>query len=136
VYAVGIVLHFGPPPRFAKWIVLVLFITYGAQVATAAVFGGYTSGFGGGLVLMLCALALGRLQMTPATHVVLAPGFWLLVPSSVGLIGVAELAGGQGSNAITVMLVSMMSIALGFATGLAIWMAVARRGDDVNELDY
>ncbi|MFN3005748.1 MULTISPECIES: threonine/serine ThrE exporter family protein [Mycolicibacterium] len=134
VYAVGIVLHLGPPPGFAKWLVLVLFITYGAQLATAAAFGGYTSGFGGGLALMLCALALGRLPMTPAAQVILAPGFWLLVPSSVGLIGIAELAGGQGSNAIIVMLVSMMSIALGFATGLAIWSGIMRRGDA--NLDY
>lgn len=80
------------------------------------------------------AFTLGRLPKTPAAQVILAPGFWLLVPSSVGLIGIAELAGGQGSNAIVVMLVSMMSIALGFATGLALWSAIMRRGDA--NLDY
>lgn len=63
--ALGIILNLGPPRGFWPWLVLVLFITYGAQVATAAVFGGYVSGFGGGLVLMLCALTLSRLPMTP-----------------------------------------------------------------------
>ncbi|NMN98316.1 threonine/serine ThrE exporter family protein [Antrihabitans stalactiti] len=127
VYAVGMVLYLGPPPGFAPWLVLVLFVTYGAQVATAGAVGGYVSGFGGGLVLMICALALGRLPMTPATQVVLAPGFWLLVPSSVGLIGIAELAGGSGGDAVTVMLVSIMSIALGFQIGMAIWSIFPHR---------
>lgn len=128
VYAVGILLHLGPPLGFMPWLTLVLFIAYGAQALTAAFFGGYASGFGGGLILMLCAIALSRLSMTPAAQVVLAPGFWLLVPSSVGMIGVAELASGQGGTAITVMLVSMMSIGLGFTTGFALWNMFGRRG--------
>ncbi|TMS52746.1 threonine/serine exporter ThrE family protein [Mycobacterium sp. DBP42] len=135
VYAVGIALHFGPPPGFMPWLTLVLFIAYGAQALTAAVFGGYTSGFGGGLILMICALALSRLPNMPAAQVVLAPGFWLLVPSSVGMIGIADMAAGQGTGAITVMLVSMMSIALGFTTGFAIWNVFRRRGDDVEFVD-
>lgn len=129
VYAAGITFHMGTPRDFVPWLTLVLFIAYGAQVATGAVFGGYTSGFGGGLILMLCALGLSRLSRTPRAQVVLAPGFWLLVPSSVGMIGVAQLAEGQGSAAITVMLVSMMSIALGFATGFALWNAFPHRGN-------
>ncbi len=46
------------------------------------------------------------------------------------MIGVAELASGQGSAAITVMLVSMMSIALVFTSGFAAWNTFARRGTD------
>lgn len=130
VYAVGIILHLGPPRGFAPWLTLVLFTAYGAQLLTNAVFGGYVSGFGGGLILILSALALSRLSMTPVAQVMLAPGFWLLVPSSIGMIGLAQLASGQGSAAITVMLVSMMSIALGFTTGYALWNAFARRGAD------
>lgn len=128
VYAVGIILHLGPPRGFAPWLTLVLFTAYAAQLVTNAWFGGYVSGFGGGLILILCALTLSRLSMTPVAQVMLAPGFWLLVPSSIGMIGVAELASGQGGAAITVMLVSMMSIALGFTTGYAVWNAFTRRG--------
>jgi uncharacterized membrane protein YjjP (DUF1212 family)/uncharacterized membrane protein YjjB (DUF3815 family) len=135
VYAVGITLHLGPPLGFMPWLTLVLFIAYGAQALTASLFGGYASGFGGGLILMLCALALSRLSMTPAAQVVLAPGFWLLVPSSVGMIGVAELASGDGGTAITVMLVSMMSIALGFTTGFALWNMFGRRGGEDDFVD-
>ena len=135
VYAVGIMLHLGPPPGFMPWLAVVLFIAYGAQLLTTSVFGAYASGFGGGLILMICALALGRLSMTPVAQVVLAPGFWLLVPSSVGLIGVAELASGQGATAIVVMLVSMMAIALGFTTGFAIWNLVPHRNSDLDFTD-
>lgn len=135
VYAVGILLHLGPPLGFMPWLTLVLFIAYSAQALTASLFGGYASGFGGGLILMLCALALSRLSMTPAAQVVLAPGFWLLVPSSVGMIGVAELASGDGGTAITVMLVSMMSIALGFTTGFALWNMFGRRGGEDDFVD-
>jgi uncharacterized membrane protein YjjB (DUF3815 family) len=136
VYAVGIVLYFGPPRRFGRWLVLVLFATYGSQLATAAVFGGYISGFGGGLALMLLALVLSGRRDTPSTQVLLAPGFWLMVPSSVGLIGVTELTGGMHSGAVTVMLASMVSIALGFQAGLAIWSAFPHRDDMVNDLGY
>lgn len=135
VYAVGIILNLGPPREFWPWLLLVLFITYGAQVATAAVFGGYVSGFGGGLVLMLCALALSRLPSTPAAQVVLAPGFWLLVPSSVGLIGIAELAGGRGGGAVLAMLASMMSIALGFQIGIALWSIFPHRDGMVSDTE-
>ncbi|MGW0159403.1 threonine/serine ThrE exporter family protein [Mycobacterium sp. NPDC003323] len=135
VYAVGIMLHLGPPTGFMPWLTVVLFIAYGAQLVTASLFGGYASGFGGGLILMVCALAIGRLSMTPVAQVVLAPGFWLLVPSSVGMIGVAELASGQGATAIVVMLVSMMSIALGFTTGFAIWNLVPHRDSDLDFAD-
>jgi uncharacterized membrane protein YjjP (DUF1212 family) len=136
VYAVGIVLYFGPPRRFGRWLVLVLFATYGSQLATAAVFGGYISGFGGGLALMLLALVLSGRRDTPSTQVLLTPGFWLMVPSSVGLIGVTELTGGMHSGAVTVMLASMVSIALGFQAGLAIWSVFPHRDDMVNDLGY
>lgn len=129
IYAIGITLHVGPPAGFVPWLTLVLFIAYGAQVLTASVFGGYASGFGGGLILMICALALSRLSTTPAAQVVLAPGFWLLVPSSIGMIGVADLASGQSSTAIAAMLVSMMAIALGFTTGFALWKVFSPRSD-------
>jgi hypothetical protein len=59
--------------------------------------------------------------------VVLAPGFWLLVPSSVGLIGVAELANGRGGGAVLAMLGSMIAIALGFQIGIALWSVVPHR---------
>ena len=117
VYAVGVMLHFGPPAWFLPWLLAILFITYSSQLAAGAIFGGYASGFGGGLALMLCGQILSRRPNSPPTAALIVPGFWLLVPGSIALIGVTALAANSYS-AITVTLVSMMSIALGLQTGL------------------
>ncbi|WP_029368707.1 threonine/serine exporter family protein [Mycobacterium sp. UM_WWY] len=129
VYGVGIMLYHGPPRRFLPWLLLILYVSYTAQYATAQLFGAYTSGFGGGLALMLCTLALGELRSTPSSRVLLVPGFWLMVPSSIGLVGITEIVGGDGGSttAIILMLVSMLSISLGFQAGRAIWALIPPR---------
>ncbi|ART72866.1 hypothetical protein BTO20_33765 [Mycobacterium dioxanotrophicus] len=129
VYGVGIMLYHGPPRRFMPWLLLILYVSYAAQFGTAELFGAYTSGFGGGLALMICTLALGELRSTPSSRVLLVPGFWLMVPSSIGLVGITEIVGGDGdsTNAIILMLVSMLSISLGFQAGRAIWALIPPR---------
>jgi uncharacterized membrane protein YjjP (DUF1212 family) len=117
VYAVGVMLYSGPPLWFLPWLLAILFITYSSQLAAGAIFGGYASGFGGGLALMLCGQILSRRPNSPPTAALIVPGFWLLVPGSIALIGIAQLAANNYS-AITVTLASMMSIALGMQTGL------------------
>ena len=120
VYAVGVMLHYGPPAGFLPWLLAILFITYSSQVAANTIFGGYASGFGGGLALMVCSQILSQQPNSPPLGALIVPGFWLLVPGSIALIGVAALAANSYS-AITVTLVSMMSIALGMQTGLLLW---------------
>jgi uncharacterized membrane protein YjjB (DUF3815 family) len=56
------------------------------------------------------------------------PGFWLLVPGSLGLIGITQLFGTDSTAVLTATLISMMSIALGIQTGLLVWRAVSRLG--------
>lgn len=55
------------------------------------------------------------------------PGFWLLVPGSLGLIGVAELFGADGDSALPATLISMIAIAFGVQAGLVIWQLIRRR---------
>lgn len=123
VYAVGVVLYLGPPRAFMPWLLAILFLSYTGQVIANAVFGSYASGFGGGLALMLCALALSQRPGTPPTAALLLPGFWLLVPGSLGLIGVTQLIGADSTAAVTVTVISMISIALGIQAGLLLWRA-------------
>jgi len=120
VYAVGVMLYSGPPAWFFPWLLAILFITYSSQLAAGAIFGGYASGFGGGLALMVCGQILSQRPHAPPLAALILPGFWLLVPGSIALIGVAALAANSYS-AITVTLASMMSIALGLQTGLLLW---------------
>jgi uncharacterized membrane protein YjjB (DUF3815 family) len=128
VYAIGIMLYFGPPTRFLPWLMAVLFAAYLGQFVTNIVFGSYASGFGGGFALMVFALAISLHPNTPPTAALLAPGFWLLVPGSIGLIGVTQLVGADGSAAVTVTLISMIAIALGLQTGLLLFRAVRQLG--------
>ncbi|MCX2929869.1 threonine/serine exporter family protein [Mycobacterium sp. CVI_P3] len=121
LYACGILFYLGPPVRFLPWLMVTLLITYASQVAANALFGNYASGFGGGLALMLCALAISQRPNAPPAAALLQPGFWLLVPGSIGLIGVMQLINTSTSASITAMLVSMIAIALGLQSGLLLW---------------
>ena len=110
----------GVRAQVTVWVTLLvtLLVTYAGQVGANALFGSYASGFGGGLALMLFAVAVTQRPNTPPTATLLLPGFWLLVPGSLGLIGVTQLVSANTSAAIAVTVVSMLSIALGMQAGM------------------
>ena len=130
LYAVGIVLYLGPPNRFLPWLLVTLLVTYAGQVVANALFGSYASGFGGGLALMLCAVAMSQRPKAPPAATLLLPGFWLLVPGSLGLIGVTQLVNANANAAIALTVISMISIALGMQAGLLLWRGGRRLPSD------
>ena len=123
VYGLGIWLNFAPPAKFLPWMVVMLYVAYAGQWIGNAVLGSYASGFGGGLALILFALAISHRPNTPPTMSLVVPGFWLLVPGSLGFMGVTQLLGTHSSTVFTATLISMMSIAIGVQTGLLLWRA-------------
>lgn len=123
VYGLGIWLNFAPPTKFLPWMVLMLYIAYAGQWIGNAVLGSYASGFGGGLTLILFALAISHRPNTPPTMSLVVPGFWLLVPGSLGFMGITQLLGTHSTGVFTATLISMMSIAVGVQTGLLLWRA-------------
>jgi uncharacterized membrane protein YjjB (DUF3815 family) len=66
---------------------------------------------------------------TPPTVSLVVPGFWLLVPGSLGFMGVTALIGSHSSAIFTATLISMMSIAVGVQTGLLLWRAAIQLTD-------
>jgi uncharacterized membrane protein YjjB (DUF3815 family) len=126
VYAFGILLYLGPPTRFMPWLLAILFLAYLGQVVANALFGSYAGGFGGGLALMFCASAISERPNTPSIATLLLPGFWLLVPGSIGLFAVTQLIGANSSALINATLISMISIALGIQAGLLVWRALSQ----------
>jgi uncharacterized membrane protein YjjP (DUF1212 family) len=126
VYALGTTLYFGPPRWFLPWMVVILLLSYGGQVLGNAVAGTYASGFFGGVVLTVGAVLITRLPNSPPTMTLILPGFWLLVPGSLGLIGVTELVGGHTTAVFTATIISLVSIALGMQTGLLIVQSLGR----------
>jgi uncharacterized membrane protein YjjB (DUF3815 family) len=123
VYGLGAMLYFSPPTKFLPWMMLILYTAYAGQWLGNAALGSYASGFGGGFTLILCALAISHRPNTPPTVSLVLPGFWLLVPGSLGFMGVTQLLGAQSTAVFTATLISMMSIAVGVQTGLLLWRA-------------
>jgi uncharacterized membrane protein YjjP (DUF1212 family)/uncharacterized membrane protein YjjB (DUF3815 family) len=130
VYGIGIWLNFAPPTRFLPWMVLMLYTAYVGQWLGNELLGSYASGFGGGLTLILFALAISHRPNTPPTMSLLIPGFWLLVPGSLGFMGVTQLLGAHSTAVFTATLISMMSIAVGVQTGLLLWRAAIQLTGD------
>src|SRR5882762_1303533 len=126
VYGLGIWLNFAPPTKFLPWMVLMLYVAYAGQWIGNAVLGSYASGFGGGLTLIIFALAISHRPNTPPTMSLVVPGFWLLVPGSLGFMGITQLLGTHSSAVFTATLISMMSIAIGVQTGLLLWRAAIK----------
>ena len=75
------------------------------------------------LGVLVCALAISHRPNTPPTVSLVLPGFWLLVPGSLGFMGVTQLLGTHSTAVFTTTLISMMSIAVGVQTGLLVWRA-------------
>ncbi|CAJ1502397.1 threonine/serine ThrE exporter family protein [[Mycobacterium] burgundiense] len=127
VYALGVMLFMAPPRSFVPWLVLICYIAFAAQFLGDLVLGSYASGFCGGLALSVAALVLSRRRDSPPAITMILPGFWLLVPGSMGLIGVTEIFGADGDDALPATLISMISVAFGLQAGLVLWRAVRRR---------
>jgi uncharacterized membrane protein YjjP (DUF1212 family) len=136
VYGLGIWLNFAPPTKFLPWMVVMLYLAYGGQWVGNAVLGSYASGFGGGLTLILFALAISHRPNTPPTMSLVVPGFWLLVPGSLGFMGITQLLGTHSTGVFTATLISMMSIAVGVQTGLLLWRAAIQLTDSPNRRTF
>ena len=75
------------------------------------------------LGVLVCALAISHRPNTPPTVSLVLPGFLLLVPGSLGFMGVTQLLGTHSTAVFTATLIPMMSIAVGVQTGLLVWRA-------------
>lgn len=119
VFGVGIALHQCAPRRSLPWILLVLYIAYAAQVIGDIFLGGVLSAFVGALVVTPVTALVARQPSGPAALVSFVPAFWLLVPGALGLVGVANVLGGDGSgvNSLIATIATMVAIALGVLAG-------------------
>lgn len=127
VYALGVMLFLAPPPSFLPWLMAISYTAYTAQYVGDLLLGSYASGFCGGIALTVVALAVSRIRRAPPAITMILPGFWLLVPGSMGLIGITELFGADGDSALPATLISMTSVAFGLQAGLVLWQVTRRR---------
>lgn len=126
-FGVGTLLHYSAAPRALPWMLVVLAIAMAAQLAGNAAFGGYMSGFVGALFVTPVAYLIQYRLRGPAAMVTFLPALWLLVPGSLGLIGLAEFASDDhlaGLENFSTTLFSITAIALGSLVGSGVYNAL------------
>ncbi len=132
VFAVGVVLFVGTRFSALPWLLVVLHVAYAGQVLGGLFFGAGLSAFFGAWAMTPVATAVARRPSAPAALVSFLPGFWLLVPGAVGLVGLTRILDDDrvaGVAALVTTGTSMVLITLGVLLGLATgaWLA----GQDV-----
>ncbi|MEV8268292.1 threonine/serine exporter family protein [Microbacterium sp. NPDC076911] len=122
VFGIGISVYQCADRSSILWILLVLYVAYGAQVLGDIFFGGVLSALIGAVAMVPVAVAVARQRTGPPAIVSFLPAFWLLVPGALGLAGVAAVLGGDSSGVDTIVttVATMISIALGVLIGLAL----------------
>jgi uncharacterized membrane protein YjjP (DUF1212 family) len=122
VFGLGVVLNKSARIRSLGWILLVLYVAYGAQVIGNLFLGGVLSAFVGAAAMTPVATIVARQRSGPPAMVSFTPAFWLLVPGALGLVGVTTLLDGDSSGVQTLMTTAstMVAIALGVLVGWAL----------------
>ncbi|MGA5300033.1 threonine/serine ThrE exporter family protein [Nucisporomicrobium flavum] len=121
-------LHSGPR-RSLGWLCVVLYAGWIGQYLGGLVLGGYLSGFVGAVVLTIVAYAVERVPSGPPALVSFLPGFWLLVPGALSLIGMTEYLSRdvvRGADDLVGAIGSMVAVALGVLCGHPLFRSLAR----------
>lgn len=114
------------------WVVVVLLAAFGAQVLGQQLYGAPLGGFLGGAAASLAASVVELIRPQLPRLVLFLPAFWMLVPGSLGLLSVTELAlvpGGTASAGLAVVeLVGAIALGLLVGSVLARSLQAAVRG--------
>jgi len=124
LFGVGHMLHYSARVRSLPWLLVVLFIAQGGQVVGNALFGGYMGAFFGAMLITPAAYIVQYRFGGPPAMVTFTPALWILVPGSLGLIGLAELVGNDrmaGVENFVTTLFSIVAIGLGTVVGTAFY---------------
>ena len=120
VFAVGVLVAYSAPVGAFAGLLIVLYAAWIGQVVGDHLFGGYISGLVGAAVMTPVATLVSRLPSGMPVYASFLPGFWLLVPGAMGLIGLAEVAAGGGEaglHDLQTAVVSIFAVAVGVLCG-------------------
>lgn len=136
--ALGYTLFSVAPKGAFPWILVSLVVAYGAQLGGSHLVGAQLSGFVGAFVVIIVVALLRRIPAAPPNAVMLTCAYWLLVPGSLGFIGLSQVAEGSrgGTDLLAQMIVSLLAIAIGMVVGTGLtrdtgtaWRAWRGSGD-------
>jgi uncharacterized membrane protein YjjP (DUF1212 family) len=120
VFAAGVTVANSAPARSFPGLLVVLYAAWIGQFAGNAIFGGYVSALVGAAVMTPVAFWVSRLHSAMPPSASFLPGFWLLVPGALGLIGLTQIAGdadAAGTEDLIATTVSIFAIAVGVLVG-------------------
>jgi uncharacterized membrane protein YjjB (DUF3815 family) len=123
IYGVGTYVHRSAPRRSLPWLWVVLYVAFTGQQIGGEFLGGYLSGFVGAVAMTPVAFWIQGRRGAPPALVTFLPGFWLLVPGSLGLVGLTQLVaenGQAGLETVGDMTFAIVAIALGVMVGVAL----------------
>ncbi|GAA1860089.1 threonine/serine exporter ThrE family protein [Microbacterium koreense] len=117
--AIGFYLYSTAPRRSLIWILYALIVAYSAQLLGSLLVGAELSGLVGALIVVPAVRLVGQLRSAPPPAVMLTCAYWLLVPGSMGFIGLSEAAAGSAGATDTILqtLGSLLAIAIGMMLG-------------------
>ena len=129
VFAIGVTLTHSTPRRAFPSLLVVMYAAWAAQVLGNVALGGYVSAFVGAAVMTPVAYIVARHPSAMPARASFVPGFWLLVPGALGLIGITQLAGEVsviGANQLVATAASIFAVAIGVLAGTQVLKAAAR----------
>ena len=126
VIGVGIALMESVPVRLAPWVLGVLVLTFLVQLAGQRLGAPALGSFLGAIAASIGASTAELVHRQLPRLVVFLPSFWLLVPGSLGLIGVSEVAilPGEGSTVGFDVVGVILAIAMGLLVGSVVSRAL------------
>lgn len=130
IFGVGIVIYRSGRRDSIAWILLVLYVAYGAQVLGDIFFGGVLSALIGAAAMTPVAYLVSTQRNGPAAFASFLPAFWMMVPGALGLVGVAAILDGDsaGLNTLATTASTMVAITLGILAGSVLGNRLAGRG--------
>lgn len=120
MFGLAVFVHDSAPKHSLPWLLVVLFSAWIGQLIGKQFIDGSLSGFVGAALMVPVAHLVARARTAPPAHVMFLPAFWLLVPGTIGLIGVTEIVGKNsqvGTQNLAAALASIPSVALGILVG-------------------
>ena len=132
VFGIGVTWRFSARRSAVPWILTVLVVAYAGQLVGGLLLGSQMSAFVGAFVMTPVAMAAAQRPTGPPPMVTFLPGFWLLVPGALSLVGVTSFLGNsldQGLAAVITAGTTMVTISLGVLAGLGVgsWLLSVRQ---------
>jgi uncharacterized membrane protein YjjP (DUF1212 family) len=132
IFALGVIVSHQVPTRASWALVVVLYSAWIGQVLGNHLIGGYASGLIGAIVMTPVATIVSRFKSALPVYAMFLPGFWLLVPGALSLIGLTAVATDTkvtDSQDFLTAAASIVAVAVGVLLGtqLTEWMGLGYR---------